>query len=192
MALLKFLIIIVFNLSLGLTPVLLIIGFLFYPKEKKYIGYKQIPLTPAFAYRKKEQLMRKIHRLLHDYLEECESLDQNSRVAKWEQKAFKSAFEKYGWIDDIRWLPGVIKEKIHHFISTVAYEVVRQFLRKFVPFLIEKYKLESYIAIIDKKLDVEVIKEFFMKYIFKYIMIVLAICYGLLGLFNGFLFLIIK
>lgn len=188
----KFLLIIFVNLLFGLTPLFIIIGFLFYPNRKIYFRDKKIPLTPGFLYRKKEQLMHKIHRMLYDYLGDCEKIDERTRIAKWERKAYSSAYNRFQWISDIRWIPSAITNKIHQFVAKVVYEIVRQFLRKLVPFLLEKYKLESYFEIINQKLDIEIVKEFFMRYVFKWIIILLLVIYGIIGLLNGFLFLIIK
>lgn len=180
------------NIILGLIPLFLIVWFLFYPNRKRYIFDKHIPLTPAYAYRKKKQLIAKLHRYLYDYLKDCKNSDDETRVVQWETKAYQKAFERFTFIAEARWIPNFISERIQSFLAKIVYEIVRQFLRKLVPYLMDRYELSSYIELLNQKLDVNVIRDFIMKKILKYIVIFLVAFYGLIGLTNGILYLIIK
>jgi len=188
----KFLVIIIINMFLGMLPFFVALGFLFYPSQQlKWFG-KKVPLTPAYAYRKKKQLISKLHRYFYEYIKDCKNVDNTTKIAQWEDKAFHAAYDKLQFISDFRWLPGFIKHPVHEFIANLCYQVVSQFFRKLVPWLMDKYELTNYIELLDKKLDVTIVREFLMKKLFKYIIIVLVIFYGLIGLFNGFIFLILK
>jgi uncharacterized membrane protein YheB (UPF0754 family) len=183
---------IVINIFFGILPFVLLIIFLFYPNEKLYWFGKKVPFTPSFLYRQKKKYIDKLHRWLHEYLQECRSQDPTTRLAQWEEKAYQRAYKKFQFISDFAWLPAFILDPLHNFMATIFYELTRQFLRNLVPFLLEKYRLTSYIELLDKKLDLNIVREFINRKILKYVYIVLLIFYGLIGLLNGFLFLILK
>ncbi|MFO7896220.1 MAG: hypothetical protein R6U84_04740 [Candidatus Cloacimonadales bacterium] len=192
MLFLKFLTMIFINLVLGMLPFMALVVFLFYPNKPLRWRGKQLPGTPAFLYRQKNKYINKLHRWLHDYLQDSASSDPETSIAQWEDKAYRRAYEKFQFISDFAWLPRFIKEPLHNLLATFFYEIVRQFLRNLVPFLLEKYQLSSYIDLLDKKLDLDILREFINQKILKYVFIILLIFYGLIGLLNGFLFLILK
>ncbi len=190
---LKFLAFIIINIVvLGILPVLVLIVFLFYPKKEKYFKNRKIPLTPAFLYRKKKFYLDQLHRYFYDYLKDCKSDSDATKIAQWEDKAFKKAYEKLQFISDFKWLPSFIKNAVHSFLANICYQLVSQFFRKLVPWLMEKYELKQYIDLLDTKLDVDMLRDFLMQKAFKYVIIFFAAIFGLIGLLNALLFLILN
>ncbi len=181
------------NVLPGMIVVFSIKAFLFYPKkEKYYFGRKKVPLTPGYAYKKKIWLIRKLSRLLSDYIRDTKDESDSSRISKWEQEAFRKAWKKCEFISNISLLPKAFKEKIRYFISVIVFEIVKQFFRSFVPYLMERYSVEKYVELLDKKLDMEIIRGYFNRYIFKYMLLItLAICL-INGLWNMIIYFIIK
>ena len=188
----KFVTFIIVNVIFGILPIIAIIIFLFYPNKEKYIGNKKIPLTPAFLYRKKKYYLDKLHRYFYDYLKDCKSDSDATKIAQWEDKVFKKAYGKLQFISDFRWLPGFIKNAVHSFLANLCYQLVSQFFRNLVPWLMEKYDLKQYIDLLDKKLDVEMLKDFLMQKVFKYVIFFFVVIFGFIGLINALLFLVLN
>ncbi len=191
MIFLKSLTFILFNVFIGFLIVFIIKKFLFFPKRPIYISGKRIPGSPGFLFRKKEWLIKRLKKLLYEYLKDTVSESEETKIARWEQKAYRDTWDKLEFLDNIRFLPRNIKEKIRHFISLIVFEIIKQFLRSFVPFLMKKYQVEKYIEILDNKLDMNLILEYFNKYIYKYMLIISLSFYFLIGLGNMILYLII-
>jgi len=76
--------------------------------------------------------------------------------------------------------------------ATIVFEVVKQFLRTFVPYLMEKYEVNKYIELLDKKLDVDIIKEYFNKYVYKYVLMFVLAVHFLIGFGNMLIYLCVK
>ena len=192
MVFLKSLVFILINVLCGYLFVYTIKFILFYPRTKKYIFNKKIPFTPGLIPRKKDWLINKVETLLRDYLRDCKINTEKSRVTRWENKVFKKAWNKCEYVEKIKYLPGFIKEKLHYICSLLAYEFAKQFLRDFVPYLMERYNIKQYINLADKKIDIDTIRDFYNKYIYKYSLYIVLTFFGLMGLLNMLIYLIIQ
>ncbi len=188
----KALLVILLNIIIPVTILFLIKQFLFYPKAIYFRG-KRLIGTPGFIYRKKEWLINKLETIFHKFLFDCENEeDPNSFVSKWETKIYKAVWEKTEGIDQFRFIPKKFKTEIRSMIASLVYELVKQFFRSFIPYLIEKYQLEKYIDLVNQKLDIDTVAFYFRKYVYKYIMLFLLAFYGLIGIFNMIIFLILR
>ncbi len=192
MFIIKPLIFILVNMLFGFLYVFAIKFFLFIPSKEIKINKKRLPLTPAFVYRKKIWLIKKIKKMVNDYINDTKDDTDGSRITKWEHKVFHQTWDKITFMDNLKFIPKSIKNNIKHFISTVVFEVVKQFLRTFIPFLMGKYEVNKYILLLDKKLDVDVIKEYFNKYVYKYILMFVLAIHFLIGLGNMLIYLFVK
>ncbi len=181
-----------FNLLSGFLMVFIIKAFLFIPRKEKRLFGKKVIGTPAFAYRKKIWLIKKMEKMLSDYIRDSKDESEDSRISKWEQEAFQKAWDKFEFLEKIKYLPRVFKEKIRYFLSVIVFEIVKQFLRTFIPYLMEKYEATKYIQLLDKKLDMEIIRDYFNRYVYKYMLIVSLSFFFLIGLGNMIIYLIIK
>ncbi len=180
-----------YNLFIGFLLVFIIKVFLFIPREKLYIGNKKVPFTPGFAFRKKDWLIQKLSSILSDFLRDCRDEKDESMISKWELEVFKKTWDKLESIENIKFVPRAVKEKIHYFCSVLVYEIVKQFLRSFIPYLIENYKVSKYIDVLSQKLDMNIICGYFNKYVFKYMMLFSLAIHFLIGLGNMIVYLII-
>lgn len=192
MIIIKPLIFIIVNMLFGFLYVFAIKFFLFIPSKKKMIYGKRIPLTPAYVYRKKIWLIKKIKKMVNDYINDTKDETDDSRITKWEHKVFHKTWDKITFMENLKFIPKSVKNNIRHFISTVVFEVVKQFLRTFVPYLMEKYEVNKYIELLDKKLDVNILKEYFNRYIYKYILMFVLAIHFLIGLGNMIIYLCVK
>lgn len=192
MFIIKPLIFIIVNMLFGFLYVFAIKIFLFIPAKEKKINGKRIPLTPAYVYRKKIWLMKKIKKMVNDYIKDTKDDTDGSRLTKWEHKIFHQTWDRITFMDNVSFIPKSIKNNVRHFITTIVYEVVKQFLRTFVPYLMQKYELNKYIELLDKKLDVKILKEYFNRYVYKYVLMFVLAFHFLIGLGNMLIYLCLK
>jgi hypothetical protein len=191
MIFLKALLFIIFNLISGFLIVFAGKAILFLPRKPKFWRGKQIPLTPGLLYRKKNWLVRKMRKLVIDYLHDIKIESPDSRVSKWEKEIFDKAWAKFEFVEKPKFVPSFIKEQAHYYLSVMVYELAKQFLRSFVPFLMKEYHLEKYLDIIEMKLDVDIIYHFFQKKIYKYLLYFSLAFFFLVGFGNMILYFII-
>jgi len=130
--------------------------------------------------------------MVHDYINDIKDESDNSRITKWEHKAFHKTWDKITLLDNFKFIPKSLKKNIKYFLATIVFEVVKQFLRTFVPYLMEKYELNKYIELLDAKLDVDVIKEYFNKYVYKYALLVVLAIHFLIGFGNMLIYIVVK
>ncbi|OQX71764.1 MAG: hypothetical protein B6D62_01475 [Candidatus Cloacimonas sp. 4484_275] len=191
MVLLKAFLFLVANLFIGFLLVFLIKAFLFYPSKELYFFGKKVPFTPALLYRKKDWLINKITSMLKDYLRDCDKTDEQTKISEWEMLAYEKAWEKFSGIESIKIMPAFLRNKIRQMMSVIIYEIVKQFFRSFVPYLIARYNIENYIDLLSKKLDVDTLFIFFNKYIFKYMFMISLASFFLIGIYNAVFYLIV-
>lgn len=180
------------NCLYGFSLVFLVKCLLFCPRRKIYIGRAQVPFTPGFLYRKRNYLIDLMKNTLRNYLNDCQDNSRRSRISIWENKVFRRVWDKLETIDNIKFLPHFITSNIRYGIALLAYELTRQFLRTFVPFLLEKYKARHLIDIVEEKIDMEIIKEYYNKYVYKFMMIFFLSIGLLIGIGNMIVYLIIQ
>ncbi len=192
MFIIKPLIFIVVNMLAGFLYIFAIKFFLFIPSREKMINGKRVPFTPAFVYRKKIWLIKKIKKMVNDYIKDTKDDSDGSCITKWEHKVFHQTWDKITFMENISFIPKSIKNNFRHFIATVVFEVVKQFLRTFIPYLMEKYEVKKYIELLDKKLDVDIIKEYFNRYVYKYILMFVLAIHFLIGFGNMLIYLFVK
>ncbi len=191
MIFLKSLLFPVFNIGLGLFLVNGILVALFYPSKEWKIGSLKIPLTPALIYSQKRRIIAKLYHLLNDFLTNCSNFNNDNIVSKIEAEVHKMIVEQLKVIDNISYLPELIKEKIKSICSDIIFKIVRYIIRTLIPFLAEQYMVESYIDLLDEAIDVEVLKKYYLEYIHKYLTYAAISIFFLLGLYNMIVYLII-
>ena len=192
MIVIKPLIFIVVNMLVGFLYIFAIKCFLFIPSKEKKLFNRRIPLTPAYVYRKKTWLIKKIKKYVNDFIRDTKNDSDGSRITEWEHKVFHNTWDKITFMEDLKFIPNSIKMNIRHFLTTIVYEISKQFLRTFVPYLMGKYEVNKYIELLDKKLDVEILKEYFNKYVYKYVLLFVLAIHFLIGIGNMLIYLCVK
>ena len=191
MVFLKALIFIIFNLISGYLIVFTGKAILFLPRKPKFWRGKQIIFTPGLLYRKKDWLITKINTIIADYIRDTKSESSENKVSEWEEKAFHKAWDKFNFIEKPKLIPHALKEQIHFYCSAFVYELVKQFLRSFIPYLMEEFKLDHYVDLLNQKLDVDIIYDYFHKYIYKYLLYFSLAFFFLVGFGNMILYFIV-
>jgi len=190
---LKPIFILLWNMLPGFLIVFSIKQLLFFPREEqRFPNGKKIPLTPGFAYKFKNWGMKKLRRLLQDYINDTLNQEKNSRISIWENTVFQKAWEKFEFCEKIVFLPHKWKEEIRYFFAMIIYEIFKQFLRKFVPYLMNHFEVNKYVELLDKKLNVDLVKDYFCKYIYKYLMLFVLAVGFIVGFWNVIIYIIIK
>lgn len=179
------------NCLYGFLIVFLVKCLLFQPSREIYFGGTRLPLTPGFLYRKRNLLINFMKGTLRNYLKDCSDNSSRSRISVWENRIFRQVWDKLEVIDNIKFLPHFITSNIRYGLALMVYEFSRQFLRTFVPFLLEKYKVQHLIDIVEEKIDMEIIKEYYDKYVYKFMMIFFLSIGLLVGIGNMIVYLII-
>lgn len=181
--------ILMMNMIAGLIFVYPVKVFLFYPRKPLHWRGRTIPFTPGYLYRKKVWLIGFLRGYLETYLRESDDEeDEKTRIYRWELKAYESVSGYVEFVDRIRWIPGFFKGGLRDLLQMLIFEFIRKFLRTLVPFLLDKYRVSSWIELLDRKLDVDQIFEYFIQYVYINVVRVIMILGLLSGLMNMILF----
>jgi len=191
MIFLKSLIFLLYNLLAGFLIVATIRTLLLFPKKKIYLGNRKVPLTPGILYKYRNLLIKKLKDTLNNYINDSRDENSSSKISVWENRIFRNVWDKLESIENIRFLPKSFKSNVRYIIALLAYEITKQFLRTFIPFLLEKFKAHKLITIIEEKLDMKIISEYYDKYIFKFMLIFFLSINFIIGLGNMIIYLII-
>jgi len=183
--------IILFNLLLGFMIPFSLKMVLFYPRKKLYFFDHKVPLTPGLLYRKKTALIDWLKFRLYEYFKLVRSKDRINRISQWENKIYDLAWEKFEFIDSLSFIPQTWRDKFHHLLALVFYEIGKQFFRSFIPYLLNKYKAKKYITKLDEKLDVDLIFDYYNRYVNRYLTYFFLLVYFLIGFANMIWYLII-
>ncbi len=187
---LKSLTFIPWNILLGTLLLLFVNWFLFNRKARRILGIR-IPLTPGFLVRKREWVFNKARDLLHDYLNQAEDLmNKHGYLAKWEKLVHDAVFEKTAFIDDWKFLPRSLKQKIHDMLASAAKDIASRVLRKLVPHFIEQWRIEHRIDEFDEKFSIEFFYGYYRKYVFKPVFYAFLAINFIIGLMNMIWYLI--
>ncbi len=189
MIFLKSLLFIVWNIALGFAILASLRWFLFNPKAKFIFG-KKILFTPGFLVRKRDWLFNKARDILHDYLEQAE-YEKNGYLAKWEKAVYEAVWEKTSFIEEWKYVPKSLKEKLHTLISVASRDIARNLLRKTVPRMVEQYRLELQIEKFDFQFSIDFFYTYFKKYIYKPLWYAFLAINAIIGISNMILFIIL-
>lgn len=161
---------------------------LFKKKPFSFFG-KKLPITQGFIVRKRNWVLNKLRFILNDYLTQAREADYpDGYIKRWEQMVYDAVLGKILDMQELSFLPHAWRQKIGNLVANAILGLVKQFLRKFVPFLVEKYQVHSYIDLLDRKLDVEVLISYFNRYVYKPILLFFLAVSFLIGLGNMILF----
>jgi len=192
MIFLKALLFVLLNLGMGYLLVFTMRSLLFYPEKKIYIGRIHIPLTPGLIFYLKNLIIQKLYKLLHDFLNDCENLETDSRISKIEHDIYTKIWDRMKFLDEYRFLPHFVKRNIQNLVAQIVFELTRYFIRTFIPYLMERYNIESYIVLLERKGDISILKAYYNKYIYRYLLYFSLIFFFFTGIFNMIIYLIIR
>jgi hypothetical protein len=185
---LKGLLFIICNMGVAFVLVYTVKLILFKPKPFKFFG-KEIPITQGYIVRKRNWLLNKLRYLLNDYLNQAgDEAYPDGYLKEWEKNIYDAVNEKIYGMEEISFLPKSWRDKLSNLAAKAVLGLVKQFLRKFVPFLITTYNLHSYIDLIDRKLDIDILIRYFNKYFYRPVLYFFLAISFLIGVGNMILF----
>lgn len=190
--LLKFIIILGVNIGFGLLLSSLIYSFFFCSRTKYFFGYK-IPFTPGLLYRKKKWLINKLNKLVNDYIRYASDENlQNNYLAVFERKMQKNIHESLKEFFKGKMLPAFMKNKLVSWLQSLSQLIVRKITRELIPYIIFTADISGKIDLLEDKLNIDMLKTYFNEYVYKYILYFIYIFFGLIGICNSVLYLILN
>lgn len=191
MIFLKSLTFILWNIALGLLIINLLRWFLFNHKSRFIFGM-HIPLTPGFLVAKRDWVFNKVRAILHDYLDQADRIsDSFGYLAKWEKLVFDTIWEKAKFVDGWKLLPRSWKHKIRTMIAQASKDIARKILRQVIPKLIELMQIEHRIDDFDEQFSNKIIRQYYNKYVHKYLLYFFLAVNFLIGISNMIWYIII-
>ncbi len=191
MIFLKSLTFILLNIALG-TLFVVLLNWLLFNRKPRYLLGKKIPLTPGFFVAKREWVFDKARDLLHEYLDQAtHSYIKDGYLYGWIKKVHQYLWEKTSFIDDWRFLPGKFKRTIRDKIADAFTAIAENFLRKTVPKMVERLRIEHRIEEYDIQFSVDFFYGYFKRYVYKPLLLIFAAINFLVGIINMIWFLII-
>ena len=190
--LLKFVLIILANVGLGYLLCSLIYGFFFCAKPIYFFNFK-IPFTPGLLYRKKKWLIKKLTKLVDDYLDYA--INENKRnnyLAQFEDKLFKTFHSSIKQFFSEKPLPKFIKNKLAEWSEKIAVTLVKKISRELIPYIIISLGIKDKIDLLSEKLDIDLLKKYFNEYVYKYVLWFTYAFFGLIGIYNAILYAILR
>jgi len=188
---LKALIFIPANMLVAFLLVFAIRAFLFYPRREVRIIGKKIPLTPGLVPKYHILLVDKINDFVYGYLHDCETSGGDNRIEKWEEQVYQKCL---AWLETkihADNIPQKFITGIQIFLAEVGREFAKQFMRTFIPYLIENYKLTRYMDIFNEKFTIIFLQGYFDRYIYKYSLYLMLALGLIIGIVNHLIYLII-
>lgn len=179
------------NMLVAFLIVFLIRQILFYPRKEILLTGKKMPLTPGLVVKYHKLLVEKINDLVFGYLHDVDSEHEGNRVDNWEDQVFEKC---YNWLDNrinLRFVPEKAVTAIKVFLAEVGREFARQFLRSFVPYLLETYNITNYIDRLKSQFTIEFLQGYYDRYVFKYSLYFMLGLGLIIGITNQIIYLII-
>lgn len=163
---------------------------LFYPQKEIYIYGKHLPLTPGILVKYHKLLIDKINGFISDFLHDIETDHSENKINILEEKAFEKC---YKWAEvriNSRFLPEKILTGLRVFVAEIGREFISQFLRTFVPFMMEKLNFDHYVDLVNHHFTIENIKMYYDKYIYRYSLYIMCGFALIIGITNQIIYLI--
>lgn len=179
------------NLLMGATLVWTI-RWLLFNKKPMFIFKKRNIFTPGVIPRLKNLLLRKIRGAVKDYFEQVDDFaSHQGYIYRWEKKVYAEVFDRTEFIDRARYIPTSVADWLRHAFAFIAKDLSSRFLRTFIPYLYEYYKVDNKIEIIDEKINLEVIESFYNQYLHNFFMGFSLVSFFIIGVVNQTMFLIL-
>ncbi len=189
----KAFILLIMNVLAGFVLVQPVRLFIFFPKRQLFFFGKPVPFTPSYIRRKRDWFFERVNYWVTYYLENAANKkDRSSRLYDWEKRVYDETWDKLAGVMNMRYVPVAVKTKIREILALFVFEFARHFLRGFVPFLVKKYNLTSYIDLVAAKADVDMVLHYFDKYFHRYVTWFMVGLGFIIGMFNFVIYLLLQ
>ncbi|MCF7920913.1 MAG: hypothetical protein K9N06_13490 [Candidatus Cloacimonetes bacterium] len=179
------------NVLIAILPVILIRRILFYPRTRKYIFGRHLPLTPGIIVKYHGILLEKLNNFVKGFLRDIESDYEGNPINRWENQSFEKC---YKWAEtriQMKYVPRKIVIGVRVMAAEIGREFVRQFARSFIPFLMEYFQVSHYLDLINHYVTLEILQKYYDRYIFKYSLLIMGGIALIIGIVNQLIYLII-
>jgi uncharacterized membrane protein YheB (UPF0754 family) len=179
------------NLLFG-ASIIWLIRWLLFNKKQRYIFKKKNILTPGLIPKLKNYVLRKVQNAVKDYYEQVDDFESHQGyIYNWEKKVYHKVFDATEFIDNIRYMPTSVADWFRHALAFIAKDLSSRFLRTFIPYLYEYYKIDNKIDLVAEKIDLVVIESYYNQYCHRFLMYFNLLIFFIAGILNQILFLII-
>ena len=186
---LKGIIVLGINIGFGYLISLCFHFYFFYPRKIYLFNKFDVHFTPGLAFRKKKQLINFLHKSLNDYIDYSKrDYTQTNFLTEYENKLYNEVFP---YIKDFiikEWVPDFISSKICSVISDLTWMIIYKISRTIIPRLLKEFEVEKKIDILDAKLDVYRLRDYFDEYVYKYYLNFNLIFFAIVGVMNMIVF----
>ena len=181
----------ILNVSLGYLLAVMVKSLLFYPSRPKYFGYYKLPLTPGLVHRSKAVLISKLNSYVSVFIRDCQDFSEQGRIYIFEMKVYAYVIDSLSEKKIMKSIPSFFEKPIKTIIAQFAFEIVRYFVRSFIPYLMDRYSLDCYLGLLDRKLEVSVLEGYYNRYFHRYLTLLFLSFFFMTGVFNMLIYILI-
>jgi len=163
--------------------------FLFYPRKIYIFNRYPLKFTPGLLFRKKKQLINYLKRIVAEYYDYVrrDYFDSNF-LTEYENKIYNEVFPHVKSFVDREWIPSFISKKLNHLLSELVWMIIYQLSRTILPRILREVEIEKKIDILDVKMDIFKLREYFEEYVYKYFLYFNLAFFAVVGIMNMIVF----
>ncbi|MCL2063620.1 MAG: hypothetical protein FWG98_04525 [Candidatus Cloacimonetes bacterium] len=189
----KCLIIVAINISLGWLISYSWHFYLFYPRKIYLWGKHHFYFSPGLFYRKKKDFIKYLHKKIKEYFEYAKKDFRNVNfLTSFEKNTYNEIFAFIKKNLNNEWLPKSVKHNINQAISCILWVLIRHITRSVIPRLMIELQIDYKIDLLDLKLDINILRKVFLEHIYKYFYWFNLIFFTFVGILNMIIFLILR
>lgn len=188
-AILKGLVVLGVNIGFGYLITYSFHFFLFYPRKICLFGKYPLKFTPGLLFRKKKQLIDYLKKIMADYYDYVsrDYFDKNL-LTEYENKIYNEIFPHIKKFVTKEWLPSFISDRINNLLSDLTWMIIYQLSRNILPQILREVQVERKIDILDMKMDIFKVREYFEEYVYKYLLYFNLTFFAVVGVINMIVF----
>ena len=186
---LKGIIVLGINIGFGYVISLCFHFYFFYPRKIVLFNTYELKFTPGLVFRKKKQLINLLHKTLNDYFDFAKrDYSHPNFLTEYENKLYEEVFPYIKDFISKEWMPAFISSKIESILSDLTWFLIYKLSRTIIPRLLKELEVEKKIDILDAKLDVYRLRDYFDEYFYKYYLYFNLAFFAVVGILNMIVF----
>ena len=163
--------------------------YLFHPRKIVVCNKIDLRFTPGLVFRKKRQFINYLHKLLIDYFDYAKrDYFQVNFLTEYENKLYDELFPLITKYINKDWIPEFISKKLDSVLSDLTWMLIYKLSRTLIPRLLKDLQVEKKIDLLDTKLDVYKLRDYFDEYFYKYFLQFNLAFFAFVGVMNMVVF----